>query len=1125
MKPLNLVLSPNQRGVALLRNREWRTRETITAVTYARIVSCAIIFFLVFLGSVSAQTAAGSSPLITSITGPGNLVKIIPFAPVVVCGWPASGANPCTNLQQTFTDPNAGSACPSTAQVISPGTTACSSTSDSAGNFSFFVTTGSSVAYYFKYLNTWKGPFVTTIGGSGGGGGGGNVPLGATGQVPVMNPLATAYAPQTKQMVDSADAPGVVADGSTDVCTTFQAWIDANPGKHLWTRKVAAPTQGGNSYSTIDYYSSCTFHIKYNGTVIDGSNPDDWQGAPVFLFAAGVRGFQIDPVCMGCAIKNIEEVGGGKPAYSSSACYNSGHPENYPFTGASDGFYILGGEASLEHVQANCNPRDGIHVDGSNIVYGGFAGQPDLWRVIGGQGSGNLHDNLYTHGGDSNAGYERGFEAYNAGGWGIEDDTPYGNEHVLTFTNGNGRDVGSSAGATSAISSISCSSFTCSVVTATPVAGIHNNIWLMISSTTNYNGTFYITGYTDTQHFSFLNVAPSVATETSGSIGVEGSTHLFANAVRTVTDGACPSGQANLTSQSAQFGKDTQPGAIINVAGAGSGGVLLTTTISQVINEYSVNLSTNCLTTVSGTNVSYGGGISHGPMMSNAASVQNVWIEPNQEANQPPSKFTSANEVIGGLTSFDYTYGIPTIRTVNNTTIAHVAQFRDPADTGSTGGVQMQCGTSTQRNCGLSFFNYNQSAGWLIDQLGGSSNGLVFQIAENNGAGGIIPFRATHAGTTDVTASTDVTLNPGLGHAINLNVGQIVATEPTGSVWGGATGGAKGAGTINAQGLYVNNVPVTGVFTGSPWYDITAGTPCNGSADDTAVLAANVALAAGGYAYIPALKKCETTATLTLPTALQGFWIGPGAQLQATATITGHGVIEQGGIGSRSTNAEVYGGGVIDANGKADDAAWFHNFAGLRVHDITLKGSNVNGLVLGDSSASFSDNAWVHHVWIDRPGAVSIPSGSSGILMNNIGDSDSIDNNTIISYDQGITVNGTNHWFAHNHVWARLAFTEAFVDNGTGNHWEGNEADSPATYCFRLGLSQTMRRLPEIPATTTVQVQITSLSASMLPTPRRRTRFPATSFMDSLALIAWHKISRVRMVLRILRSAATKILT
>lgn len=275
----------------------------------------------------------------------------------------------------------------------------------------------------------------------------------------------------------------------------------------------------------------------------------------------------------------------------------------------------------------------------------------------------------------------------------------------------------------------------------------------------------------------------------------------------------------------------------------------------------------------------------------------------------------------------------------------------------------------------------------------------------------------------------------------------IINSNPTaGGIWAWRNVSAGTPGTWEA-------LRFAGGFTGNPWYDITLGAVCDGVTDAHVALQANLTAAAGGFAYIPALKQCETSVTLTLPTALQGFWIGPGAQLQASATITGHGVIEQGGVGQRATNPEIYGGGVIDANGKADYVAWFHNFSALRIHDIFLKNSNVDGLVLGDGAGVLSNNPWVHHVWIDRPSAISIPSGSVGLLLNNISDSESIDNNTIVSFDQGIQVNGNNHWFAHNHCWGRLTITQCFTDNGTGNHWESNEADSPGTYGFRIGNS------------------------------------------------------------------------
>jgi hypothetical protein len=78
---------------------------------------------------------------------------------------------PGTNLAQTYKDPLEISTCPSNAQVIAPGTTTCSATSDAAGNFAFIANSSTNVVYYFKYQSTWYGPFVQTLGGAGGSGG------------------------------------------------------------------------------------------------------------------------------------------------------------------------------------------------------------------------------------------------------------------------------------------------------------------------------------------------------------------------------------------------------------------------------------------------------------------------------------------------------------------------------------------------------------------------------------------------------------------------------------------------------------------------------------------------------------------------------------------------------------------------------------------------------------------------------------------------------------------------------------------------------------------------------------------------------------------------------------------
>ena len=334
--------------------------------------------------------------------------------------------------------------------------------------------------------------------------------------------------------------------------------------------------------------------------------------------------------------------------------------------------------------------------------------------------------------------------AYNAGGWGIEDDANLGNTHIGSFTTANGRDAGIAAGATSNIASISCSSssFTCSVVAASAVAGIQKGIWIAIAGTVNYNGVFYVTGYTDTTHFSFLRVAASVAGENAGTVGVDSSTHMFASATRTVGDAACPVGQAILTSQSAQFGKDTQTGAVISVAGAGSSGGLLTTTISAVINEYTAQLAANCVTTVTGALTSYGGGISHGAFFSSTTAVANTWITPYWEADQPPSKMTSANFVTGGDMSFDYSWGVPRWWTINDQLISQSFSMTDPVNSG--GFFQLQCGATSYQDCGLTILDYAGTNRWQIYAVGSSSNQSLW--IRDEAAGGGIPFATAHGG-------------------------------------------------------------------------------------------------------------------------------------------------------------------------------------------------------------------------------------------------------------------------------------------------------------------------------------------------------------------------------------------
>ena len=116
----------------------------------------------------------------------------------------------------------------------------------------------------------------------------------------------------------------------------------------------------------------------------------------------------------------------------------------------------------------------------------------------------------------------------------------------------------------------------------------------------------------------------------------------------------------------------------------------------------------------------------------------------------------------------------------------------DMTDSGRCGFNQFFGGT-WQR--GVSFFNIgaNCFSNTVIESGASIFSGTV---CTDSGSNDEILVGSSNLGCTNKLAGT-------------LNIaGQILATEPTGSVWGSATGGAKGAGTINAQNLYVNGTAV-----------------------------------------------------------------------------------------------------------------------------------------------------------------------------------------------------------------------------------------------------------------------------------------------------------------------------
>jgi hypothetical protein len=221
-------------------------------------------------------------------------ILAIPGATIHVCGFPAN-AVPCTNYATAYTDATRTTACPSSAQVVLSGTSACVSTSDAQGNFGFWLNSGS-YAYTFTlpYNNVSYGPFPITTGASGGGTGCGagnptctiadggtsaTTATAATHNLQFLSPYAGGVArADDAKMNDVVSVMDFGADptGVANSSPAFQAAINAASTRLGSGVKVYAPCGAYKLASTLQFLTTgvsfvgetlaCT-KLTYTGTV------------------------------------------------------------------------------------------------------------------------------------------------------------------------------------------------------------------------------------------------------------------------------------------------------------------------------------------------------------------------------------------------------------------------------------------------------------------------------------------------------------------------------------------------------------------------------------------------------------------------------------------------------------------------------------------------------------------------------------------------------------------------------------------------------------------------------------------------------------------------------------------
>lgn len=194
-----------------------------------------------------ASTTSGSAP-------PGAYAPLlaVPGAVVGLCG--DAG---CAGSATSYTSAAGATPCPSNAPVVPRGTAVCASSTDSQGNFGFWLLPGN-YWYTLTYNSSTYGPFPISAGGSGGGGGGGSPALPA-GSVQFNNSGAFGGFGTWNATTQLLTIPGI---GGTPVVHITSGYVESDGGFDSLTATNYNSIQSGNGGV---YALSGTFLNYING--------------------------------------------------------------------------------------------------------------------------------------------------------------------------------------------------------------------------------------------------------------------------------------------------------------------------------------------------------------------------------------------------------------------------------------------------------------------------------------------------------------------------------------------------------------------------------------------------------------------------------------------------------------------------------------------------------------------------------------------------------------------------------------------------------------------------------------------------------------------------------------------
>jgi hypothetical protein len=459
-----------------------------------------------------------------------------------------------------------------------------------------------------------------------------------------------------------------------------------------------------------------------NGQWLDGEIGSMWQGAPVIAFTQDVSGI-LDPVNQnGVRISNLEIMGvanvGGGTSGLGRACwtFNAGTSDWNP-NGTSDGIYLAGLSPILENLLVEDFSGNGINLDGAN-------GNVNNWRMTSTASSSNCGHDFFIHGANANTGHASKIQAADALGFGIKDTSLLGNTYDAPQVQTSHEDHNDPAGSPVSISSVSRASNVVSVTTSAN-HGFSAGAWVTLAGVgdSSFNHTFRIVSVPTSTTFTFNQVGAN-SSSSGGTAKTEATTVVLTPGVaaspwRTAKSCSIASGSTALTCTDGNFDDVAQQsGQLISVAGAGTSGGVLSTTIAGSGDNYrngqQLTLALAASTTVNGAWATYSGGFDGGAMKINTVTGS-IFSGLEMESAEGLAKATSPTMVLGtnNCNFFDYTYGSPfeicQYGGPNMEMVQNDLFFRNTTDTPDAR-MSIESGRTANQLQGFLFGKYDNSA-------------------------------------------------------------------------------------------------------------------------------------------------------------------------------------------------------------------------------------------------------------------------------------------------------------------------------------------------------------------------------------------------------------------------------